>query len=159
MLARFRNSNDSSGFVPFSLLEWESPWRAFGSLRHDLDRLFGAYERTLSSPYSGEREAEVRDSGSELGIKVDLPGVAKKNIDLSISGENVFLKATRSATAPEGYTAHRRERGSYTFEHSFKLPAPVEAPKAEAVLQDGVLTLTLPKSPNAQPRQIPVSSQ
>ena len=159
MLARYRNSNDLPGFAPFSLLEWESPWRAFGSLRHDLNRLFGAYEQTLASPYAEERGAEVRDTGSELVITVDLPGVSKKNIDLSISGENVFIKATRPAAAPEGYTAHRRERSSYTFEHSFKLPAPVEATKAEAVLQDGVLTLTLPKSPNAQPRQIPVNGQ
>lgn len=159
MLARYRNPNEMSRFVPFSLLEWESPWRAFGSLRQDLDRLFGAYERTLTSPYSNEQgAAELRDNGNEIVISVDLPGVSKKDVDLSISGENVFIKATRAASAPQGYTAHRRERSSYTFEHSFKLPVPVETQKAEASLQDGVLTVTLPKSPNAQPRQIPVKT-
>lgn len=159
MLARYRNSNDLPAFAPFSLLEWESPWRAFGSLRHDLDRLFGAYERTLTSPFGSDREsAELRDTGNEIVITVDLPGVSKKNVELSVSGENVFIKATRTATAPDGYTTHRRERNSFTFEQSFKLPVPVESQKAEAVLQDGVLTVTLPKSPAAQPRQIAVKT-
>ncbi len=157
MLARYRNSNDLPAFVPFSLLEWESPLRAFGSLRQDLDRLFGAYERSFTSSSEGGN-AELRDTGNEIVITVDLPGVSKKNVELSVSGENVFIRAARAATAPEGYTTHRRERSSYTFEHSFKLPVPVDAQKAEAVLQDGVLTVTLPKSPTAQPRQIPVKT-
>lgn len=153
MLTRYRNSNDLPRFV----LDWESPWRAFGSLRQDLDRLFGAYERTI--PSQGNQDTvELRDSGNEVMIVVDLPGVSKKDIELSVSGDNLFIRATRASAAPEGYTTHRRERSSYTFEQSFKLPVPVESQKAEAKLQDGVLTVTLPKSPNAQPRQIPVKS-
>lgn len=155
MLTRYRNSND----VPRFVLDWETPWRAFGSLRQDLDRLFGAYERTIPDPYQYNQDTvELRDSGNEVVIVVDLPGVSKKDIELSVSGDNLFIRATRAVAAPQGYTAHRRERTSYTFEQSFKLPAPVESQKAEAKLQDGVLTVTLPKSPNAQPRQIPVKS-
>jgi len=157
MLTRNRNSNDLPRFVPFSVLDWDTPWRAFGSLRQDLDRLFGAYERTLPSSFTNSGDSvELRDTGNAIEITVDLPGVSKKDVDLSVSGDSVFIKASRTATAPEGYTAHRRERGSYTFEQSFKLPIPVETQKAEAKLQDGVLTVTLPKSPNAQPKQIPV---
>jgi len=159
MLTRYRNTNDAPRFVPFSLVDWESPWRTFGNLRHDLDRLFGVYERSIANPtLNNDDRTELHDTGNEIVICVDLPGVSKKDVELSVSGENVFVKATRSASAPEGYTTHRRERASYTFEHSWRFAAPVDTQKAEARLQDGVLTITLPKSPNAQPKQIPVKA-
>jgi len=159
MLTRYRNTNDVQRYVPFSLFDWETPWRAFGSLRQDLDRLFGAYERSIANPYTGNQEtADLRDLGNEVVITVDLPGVSKKDIELSVSGDNVFVRASRAVQVPDGYTSHRRERASYNFEHAWKLPVPVEAHKAEATLKDGVLTVTLPKSPNAQPKQISVKA-
>ena len=159
MLTRYRNTNDLQRFTPFSLLDWESPWQTFGSLRQDLDRLFGAYERSIADPYSnGQDASEVRDTGNDLVITVDLPGVSNKDLELSISGDNLFVRASRTATAPEGYTTHRRERASYKFEHAWRLPVPVDGQRAEAKLAEGVLTVTLPKSPNAQPKQITVKA-
>jgi len=157
MLTRYRNSNNIPKLVPFSIVGWDAPWRAFGGLRIDLDRLFGAYEQSLFSSNSTDTaRAELRNSLNDFVITVDLPGVSKKDLELSVSGDNVSIKATRTASPPEGYATLRKERTSYTFERSFKLPAPVESQKAEAILHDGVLTVTLPKSPNAQPKQIPV---
>ena len=67
MLTRTRNTNELQRFTPFSLIEWESPWRAFGSLKQDLDRLFGAYERSVAEPYSDTQDAgAIRDTGNEL---------------------------------------------------------------------------------------------
>jgi HSP20 family protein len=156
MLTQYRNSHD---FPHFSLFDWGSPGRTFGNLRQDLDRLFGVYERSIADPYVNNQEnADLRDAGNEIVISVDLPGVSKKDVELSVSGDNVFVRASRTASAPDGYTAHRRERVSYKFEHAWRLPVPVDTQKAEAKLQDGVLTVTLPKSPNAQPKQIPVKA-
>lgn len=157
MLTRYRNTNESPRFARLSLFDWDNPWKAFGSLRQDLDKLFGVYERSIANPYfTSQDSAELRDTGNEIVISVDLPGVTEKDVELSVSGDNVYVKASRTAASPEGYTAHRRERASFTFEHAWRLPAPVDTQKAEAKLQDGVLTVTLPKSPNAQPKQIPV---
>ena len=126
MLTKYRSSNDLPQFAPFGLFELSSPWHAFGSLRQDLDRLFGAYERSLADPVAnGQDSAEIRDTGNDVVISVDLPGVSKNDVELSVSGDNVFVRATRTATAPEGYTTHRRERVSYEFEHAWKLPVPV----------------------------------
>ncbi len=158
MLTRYRNTNDLPRYVPFALLDWESPWRAFGSLRQDLDRLFGAYERSVASPFNHQENADLRDTGNEVVITVDLPGVSKKDVELSVSGDNIFVRASRNLSVPDGYTTHRRERAAYKYEHAWKLPVPVEMQKAEAKLQDGVLTVTLPKSPNAQPKHIPVKA-
>jgi HSP20 family molecular chaperone IbpA len=116
MLARYGNTRELPFYSPLSLFNWESPWRAFGSFRDDLNRLFGMYERSLAAPYAKSADsADLRDTGNELVISIDLPGVSKKDIELSLSGENVYVKASRTATEPEGYTTHRRERASYTI--------------------------------------------
>jgi HSP20 family protein len=77
---------------------------------------------------------------------------------LSVTGDSVFVRASRDVEVPEGYTPHRRERSSYRFEHAWKLPVPVDSQKADAQMRDGVLTVKLPKSPNAQPKQITVKA-
>jgi HSP20 family protein len=159
MLYRHRNSNEWPTYAPFALFDYQTPERTFGNLRQDLERVFGSYERSLTAPIEHSAEnAQLRDSGTDLTITVDLPGVSKKDVELSISGDNIFIRAARTLTPPNGYTAHRRERGSFEFEHAFKLPVPVETEKAEAKLQDGVLIVTLPKAPSAQPKQIVVKA-
>jgi HSP20 family protein len=159
MLTRYRNTNESPFFAPLALLDWDNPWRAFGNLRQDLDRLFGVYERSIGgSHFTNHDSAELRDAGNEFVVSIDLPGVTDKDVELSVSGDNLYVKATRNSAAPEGYTALRKERASYTFEHAWRLPTAVEAQKTEAKLRDGVLTITLPKTPSAQPRQIQVKA-
>jgi len=69
MLTRHRSTNELARFTPFSLIEWESPWRTFGSLKLDLDRFFGAQERSIADPDSnGHDAAEIRDTGNELMV-------------------------------------------------------------------------------------------
>jgi len=159
MLNIYRNTNEWPGFVPFALFDLPARGRTFGQLRQDLDRVFGTYEQSLDGPLaqSGEK-AQLRDVGSELIVTIDLPGVSKKDVELTISGDNIFIRATRTLSPPEGYTAHRRERSSFKFEQAFQLPVAVESKTATANLQAGVLTVTLPKSPNAQPKQITVKT-
>ena len=156
MLNIYRNTNEWSSFVPFALFDLPAPGRSFSNLRQDLDRVFGTYEQSLNGPYA--QTAQLRDSGSDLVVTIDLPGVSKKDVELTISGDNIFIRATRTLSAPEGYTAHRRERSSFKFEQAFQLPVAVESKTAVANLRDGVLTVTLPKSPNAQPKQITVKA-
>jgi HSP20 family protein len=57
---------------------------------------------------------------------------------------------------PEGYTAHRRERGSTEFTRSFTLPVEINADRVEARLANGILHLVLPKTETAKPRQISI---
>lgn len=159
MLHKYRNANQWPTFAPFALFDYQTPGRTLGNLRQDLDRVFGSYERSLTDPFEHSAEnAQLRDSGTELTITVDLPGISKKDVELSISGDNIFIRASRTLTPPNGYTAHRRERSSFEFEQAFKLPVPVETKNAAAKLQDGVLIVTLPKSPIAQPKQIAVKA-
>ena len=159
MLNIYRNPNEWPSFVPFTLFDLPARGRSFSSLRQDLDRVFGTYEQSLNDPTGQAADyAQLRDSGNDLVVTVDLPGVSKKDVELTISGDSIFIRATRTLSPPEGYTAHRRERSSFRFEQAFQLPVAVESKTAVANLQDGVLTVTLPKSPITQPKQITVKA-
>jgi len=158
MLDRYRLLNDWPELSPASLFTGNSPWRTLDLLTQQLSRAWEDMGRYGQSPTGYPQTAQLSDNGSELELKVELPGVTKDNVELSVTGDNVFVRASREVEVPEGYTPHRRERSSYRFEHAWKLPVPVDSQKAEAQLRDGVLSVKLPKSPNAQPKQIAVKA-
>lgn len=159
MLNAYRNPNEWPSFVPFTLFDLPARGRTVGNLRQDLDRALGTYEQALNNSSAQPAEyAQLRDSGNDLVVTVDLPGVLKEDVELTISGDSMFIRATRTISPPEGYTAHRRERGSFRYEQAFQLPVTVDSKGTLANLKDGLLTVTLPKSPVAQPKQITVKA-
>jgi len=158
MLARYRNFNDWPQFAPARYFDWASPWRALDAIAQELNRVWDDTDNDGPLASGNSQGAQLSDKGGEFELKVALPGVAKDKVELSVTGDNVFVSASREVEAPKGYTAHRRERASYKFEHAWRLPIPVDSEKAVAELRDGILTVTLPKSPNAQPKQITVKA-
>lgn len=155
MLDLYRSLNDWPELPSARIF---SPWRALDLLSQQLSRAWEDQERFGQSPAGYGQSAQLADNGGELELKVELPGASKDNVELSVTGDSVFVRASRDVEVPEGYTPHRRERSSYKFEHAWKLPVPVDSQKADAQLRDGVLTVKLPKSPNAQPKQITVKA-
>ena len=96
-----------------------------------------------------------------------MPGLDASDVDISVAGEELVLRGSRAgrSESPAGngekaspVTWHRRERGSGEFERRIELPVPVDAARVEARLLDGVLTVTCPKAPQAQPRKVAVRS-
>jgi len=129
-------------------------------LREELDRLFGEFERGAAA---GERALSsaprLKDEGDAFTLRAELPGLSEKEIDLTVTARVITLKAERKAEAPEGYTAHRRERTSFSFARSYELPTRIDPEKVEANLKHGVLTLRLPKVAEAQPKRVSVTAQ
>ncbi len=153
MLTRFSDFNDwpSFGFADFG--RSYAPHR---QLRHELDRLFGELERGLSQPMTSTVSFE--DKGEAFVFQADVPGLSESDLQIDVSGNTLTLRGERKTVVPEGYSAHRRERRAYRFDKSYQLPTRVDADKATATLKHGVLTLTLPKAAEAQPRQIAVKA-
>jgi len=149
MLVRF---NDRSAFPLFG------GSRSFpvATLRRELDRLFGDLERAPSFATPAAPAVVFADTGDALTLRVDLPGLTDKDIDIDVTANVLSLKASRKVEAPQGYTAHRRERQSFSFAQSYELPTRVDPEKVQASLKQGVLTLTLPKAPEAQPKRVTV---
>jgi len=150
MLVRF---NDRRSFPVFG-----AP-RALpvATLRRELDRLFGDLERAPSFATNFTPTVSFNDTGEALTLRAELPGLTEKEIDINVTANTLTVKAARKTEAPEGYTAHRQERQSFSFAQSYELPSRVDPEKVQASLKQGVLTLTLPKVAEAQPKKVTVT--
>jgi HSP20 family protein len=143
-------------------------------LRRRMDRLFEEYEparqrEAVRANLTDEAERlwargrsprlSLADAGPSLLVKAEVPGLTEKDIQISIHQDVLTMSGERKQDAPEGYYVHRQERAPLKFARSFTLPCKVDSEKTTATLKDGVLTLTLHKAPEAQPRQIAVKVQ
>jgi HSP20 family protein len=154
MLTRFSDFNDwpSFGFADFG--RNYAPQR---ELRRELDRLFGSFD-AQSSYVPGPGNVTFEDDGSNFVLRADVPGLSESDIEINLAGNTLTLRGERKLEVPEGHSVHRRERSAVRFAKSYELPARVDADKVNATLKHGVLTLTLPKAAEAQPRQISVKA-
>lgn len=98
------------------------------------------------------------DGEQAFTVRAELPGLKAEQLELSVGEDWIEFSAKRELTAPEGYTALRRERSPYVFERRVNLPKRIDGEKVEAQLRDGVLTITLPKHASVQPRQIAIQA-
>jgi len=130
----------------------------FGDLRREVDRLLDDY----AAPFTGGRgrgfpALNVWENADSLFVEAELPGFTMNDVELTVVGDELSIKGERKvASSEEKATFHRRERGAGAFSRFVTLPVGVDAEKVDAVLRDGVLTITLPKSAAAKPRRIQV---
>ncbi len=101
---------------------------------------------------------DVIDKGAKYEIKVDLPGVRKEDIEVSIEGNRISIsaKAKEEKEAKEGGTVLHLERFSAGYARSFDLPVEVSDAGSDAVYENGVLTLTLPKRASATTKRLEI---
>jgi HSP20 family protein len=153
--------------------DFDRTFAVMDQLRRRMDRIFDDFDPgragrdTLRSSLFDEAEVgrarwpriTFSDAGANLVVKADVPGLAEKDLQLSIHQDVLTMTGERKPDVPEGYFVHRQERAPVKFARSFSLPAKVDPEKSTASLKDGVLTITLAKVPEAQPRQISVKAQ
>jgi len=150
---------------------FERPWPAlpltsqlapFDAFRNELERLVFGQDNAAGDAYYGTAYAacalDLADEGPQFKLTANLPGISEKDLTLNLTSDSMVLRGERKLCDPEGYKVRRRERRSYTFERSVRLPAKIDPDKAEAKLINGVLTVTLPKAEAARPRSIAVQA-
>lgn len=127
-------------------------------LTRELDQLFAPYGEAGTSPAGFVPPLDLTETENAVQVKVDLPGLTREQIKLSLQDEILTISGERPIDAVEAGTEyHRRERAQGRFERSVRLALPVDAAKVTASYKDGVLVVTLPKSQEAKPRQIDIS--
>ncbi|HEX2450882.1 MAG TPA: Hsp20/alpha crystallin family protein [Gemmatimonadales bacterium] len=100
---------------------------------------------------------DVFEDKDSVKIIAELPGVKPEDVKLSIEGNVLTLRGEKKQVAEEKTErVHRYERAYGTFERSFALPNTVDAERAEARYDTGLLTIQLPKVERARPREIQV---
>lgn len=155
-----------------ALVKWEPKRRElepFRGLRDEVDRLFEEFFRGWPRPFapawpargaeSGQGEfwptVNLKETNDEFVLTAELPGLEKKELNLSLTEDSVTLKGERRAekeTKEENY--HYQETSFGTFERVVALPGRIKPAEATAKLKDGVLTLTLPKAEETKKREI-----
>jgi len=138
MFSMFADVNDT--------LQW------MGSLEREVERAFNRRSR----PAIETRDFALHDDGDALRVVADLPGVQEDEVKLLLENDVLSLEAVRTQTPPEGYSLVRSERRALQFSRAIELPCPVRGDAVTATLQHGVLTVRLPKAPEAQPRKIAI---
>jgi len=125
-------------------------WRPFESLRREVDRLFEDFQLgSWRSPFGPAVDIVEKEKAYE--ITAELPGMDESNIDVKFSDGTLTIKGEKRDEKEEkkkDYYLSERRYGS--FQRSFGVPDGVDADKIEANFKNGVLTVTLPKTAQAQ---------
>lgn len=122
---------------------WARPAETAGRLRVEFSPSFDIIEREDS-----------------FVLVADLPGVSERDLDVSAAGNQLTVSGSRRGGEPgegEHYYLSERLRGEFT--RSFALPQEAAMESAEASLENGELTITIPKRSEAQPRRIPIGGR
>jgi HSP20 family protein len=100
----------------------------------------------------------VEETKDEVVVTVELPGMAKDGIMVQAHGDTLTITGERRREAEtKDKTVHLVERGYGRFQRVLGLPAEVDGARAKATYEQGVLTIRLPKSEQAKPKEITVS--
>ena len=136
-----------------------SPFGELMTLRQAMDRLF---DDTMFRPFTGVAGTEyarlpldVRTTPDALLVEASLPGIKPENVEITVENGTLTIKAEESAesSADEGgWLVREISRGSVM--RTVTLPSGLEADKAEATFEHGVLKLRIPKAEQLKPRQI-----
>jgi HSP20 family protein len=138
-----------------------NPFNDFVSLRDAMDRLF---EDSVISPRAAGVlntrgvHANLYENTEGYTIQMPMPGVKAEDLEVTVQQDVVSLKWQTSVQIPEGVTVHYNGIQTGKYQQSFTLPSPINAEKVEAHYSNGILTLQLPKTANAQAHTIKVTT-
>jgi HSP20 family protein len=138
------------------------PFQEFEELQEEINKLFdmttspaprGLFERSFSPAL------DVIDTTDDYQVLCDLPGLDMEDIEISISGNVLTLKGEKRKIAKnEGARLYREETSEGRFQRTLQLPMAVDPEKAQAVLSNGVLRITIPKREEVKPKRIEVKA-
>jgi len=115
------------------------------------DQFFGDDGGTLGRAWAGMPVA-LWDDEDHFYVEAELPGVREGDVDVTVHNGMLFIRGERRPEEGRRYLYNGRSFGR--FERVITLPEAVNTDDVQAVLKDGILSITLPKSPEAKPRKI-----
>jgi HSP20 family protein len=136
--------------------------REMMTLREAMDQLFDdAFTHPRgASGVSGIPAIDLYQTADDIVLKASLPGLKADDVQISVESDVLTLRGEYSQESQQkDATYHIRERRSGTFERSVMLPTEVQAEKAKADFEDGVLTITLPKAETIKPKTITIKAK
>ncbi len=145
------------------LIRWRRPAGLLEPFRQEMEevfeRFFGPEEGGNGSKVWAPR-VDVEETDREVLVKADLPGVDPKEVEITLTEGALILKGEKKEAREEkAKNYHRVERFFGRFYREVPLPAGADAAKITATSAKGVITVTIPKAPEAQPKRIAVQAK
>lgn len=149
-----------------TLTRWQRPSLSTFDPVEQLSHLREEVNRLFQSPFEGLTQAfntwspavDLYEDKDNVVVKAELPGMKKEEIEVSLREGMLTISGERKIEREEGKgETYRSERFFGRFQRSVMLPSAVDEAKVNASYKDGILTITLPKSEEAKPKQIAVS--
>jgi HSP20 family protein len=132
------------------------PTREMSRLLDDLFRI-PVTDLTASSISGSLPLADITEDGEAYTVAVEVPGIKREDIHLSVQDNTLSLRVTRHAEKTEEQKTYKHvERFYGTFERHFPFASAVDSSKVRASYQDGILSIVLPKAENARERRIEI---
>jgi HSP20 family protein len=138
------------------LNRWD-PFAEIARLQDQVSRWAAAPGETNYASFTPP--VDIYEEKDAIFVKAELPGIQPEEVHIEVENKTLTLRGERKLERKEtkdGY--HRIERQYGSFTRSFVLPETVDSEHVEAEMNDGVLTVRLPKRAQAQPRRIEVRS-
>lgn len=150
------------------LTRWGAPatrdlWEAFDGLRGDMDRALDFFSLPDAAGLFDKTTApavDVVETDEEYLVVADLPGVDKRDLEVSVTGSLLAIKGVKKADGnSEKRKVFRKETWVGSFSRTIDLPAEIDPGKIKAELKDGVLALRIAKREEAKTKLITVNVQ
>ena len=146
---------------PTEMTRWD-PFEELEQIQQQLAQVFPAWSRLPGHPGSTSLPdvefvplADVEETDDAYTVEMDLAGVKKEDVHIEVSGRRLAVTGERKEKEREGIM-RRRTRTVGRFRYEVVLPDDVSADKIEATMNDGVLTVRVPKAAGEGPKQIAV---
>jgi len=144
-----------------NLVRWEP--MGLTSLRQAMDSLFEDAmvrpSRIWPSLKLDEPAVDMYQTEKDVVVRASMPGIKADDVDISVTGDMLTISGETCKEQEVKEDAYlRREMRCGTFSRSLQVPVAVNVDKAEAVFENGVLTLTMPKSEEAKAKRLSVKS-
>lgn len=147
---------------PRNEIELADPFRAFDQFERFMDEIWRSWPSRfpLDTARGFLRPAmDVIEAEDKVTVRVDLPGLSVDDVHVEVRDNTLTISGEIGDTVErEGERYHFRERSYGAFQRSLRLPSTLDADKVEASFENGVLSVVLPKLPEAQPKQIKVKA-
>jgi len=143
------------------LWNWNTAFAEMEALRRQMDSVFDHTQRYYTGGNVSFPLLNIYDHEDRVSLVTEVPGVRQQDLEISFIEGALKLKGERKSPeleAEDKVTQLRHERRLGAFEKTIRIPVDVNPDAIEARLQDGVLTIDLPKAEKARTRQIAIQS-
>lgn len=137
------------------------PFEELSRMRRQMDRIMDSFmEPRLQGLRSGVFPAiNLTEDDNHFYLRAELPGVRAEDLDIQATGRNIAIVGERKLDSEDAAAKyHRREREGGRFSRALAMPKEIDTDRIEARMQNGMLTLKVPKAESAKPRRVAIGS-